>query len=41
MEKKNINNQKGGTKMRLYLEKRNVEIESKKKEEEDAIANKQ
>ena len=38
MEKENINHQKGGIKMKLYLEKRKVDIENKKKEEEEAIA---
>ena len=41
MEKNNINNQKGGIKMKLYLEKRKIDIENKKKEEEEALANKQ
>ena len=40
MEKNNINNQKGGIKMKLYLEKRKIDIENKKKEEEEALANK-
>ena len=40
MEKNNINNQKGGIKMKLYLEKRKIDIENKKKEEEEALVNK-
>ena len=37
MDKININNQKSGTKMKLFLEKRKAEIETKKKEEEDKV----
>ena len=35
MDKTNINNQKGGTKMKMFLEQRRAEIESKKREEEE------
>ena len=35
MDKTNINNQKDGTKMKMFLEQRRAEIESKKREEEE------
>ena len=35
MDKTNINNQKGGTKMKMFLEQRRAEIENKKREEEE------
>ena len=37
----NINNQKKGTKMKLFLKQRRMEIESKKKEEEEALESQQ
>ena len=41
MDRDNINNQKSDVKMKIYLEQRRIEIENKKREEEDAeFANK-
>ena len=40
MDRNNINNQKAGTKMKLYLEQRRIEIENKKREEEALLENK-
>ena len=41
MDRDNINNQKSDAKMKIYLEQRRIEIENKKREEEDAeFANK-
>ena len=40
MDRDNINNQKKGTKMKLFLEQRRIEIENKKKEEEEALLDK-
>ena len=37
----NINNQKKGTKMKLFLKQRRMEIENKKREEEEALENHQ
>ena len=37
MDRSNINNQKGGTKMKIYLEQRRIEFENKKREEEEAM----
>ena len=37
----NINNQKNGTIMKLFLKQRKIEIENKKREEEEALENKQ
>ena len=42
MDRDNINNQKNGTKMKMYLEQRKIEFENKKREEEEAaLLNKQ
>ena len=40
MEKENINNQKEDTKIRLFKEKRRIELERKRKEEEEEEYNK-
>ena len=37
MDRSNINNQKGGTKMKIYLEQRRIEFENKNREEEEAM----
>ena len=39
MDRNNINNQKNGTKMKLFLEQRKIEISNKKKEEEEVLEN--
>ena len=41
MERQNINNQKEDTKIKLFKEKRRIELERKRKEEEEEIFNKQ
>lgn len=37
MDKKNINNQNGGNKMKIFLNQKKIEIENKKREEEEAL----
>ena len=39
MDRNNINNQNKGSKMKLFLEQRRIEIANKKKEEEEALEN--
>ena len=37
MDKNNINNQKGGNKMKIFLNQKKMEIDNKKREEEEAL----
>ena len=37
MDKNNINNQKGGNKMKIFLNQKKLEIDNKKREEEEAL----